>query len=195
MNLKPLILASASPRRRQILTDLGVPFEAVPADLDEEAFTLADPFETACRLAHAKASAIYQNYPDRFVLGSDTVVTFQTASEWRQLSKPVDVPDACRMLRLLSGRTHTVATGVALVGPDTDQSFVETADVTFRELSDGEIATYVATAEPMDKAGSYGLQGFAADFVVGIAGDPTTVIGLPKDAVKRLLMAHGILAG
>ncbi|RYG46913.1 septum formation protein Maf [bacterium] len=195
MAAEVLILASASPRRRQILTDLGIAFEAIPADLDEEALTLSDPFETARTLARAKALSVLEARPSRFVLGSDTVVAFRTPEGWRQLAKPVDSDDACRMLRTLSGRTHTVATGVALVGPDTDHSFVETADVTFRELSDAEISAYVATGEPMDKAGSYGLQGFAADFVLGIAGDPTTVIGLPKDAVKALLEAHGIGAG
>lgn len=190
-----LILASASPRRRQILRELGVDFSPFPADLDEDALTLPNPFETARVLALAKARAVAEKHPGAHVLGSDTVVAFPVDGVWTQLAKPADADDAKRMLRTLAGRTHTVATGVALVGPSGEEAFVETADVRFRDLSDGEIEEYVATGEPMDKAGSYGLQGLAAGFVESIRGDRTTVIGLPKEAVLRLLRAHGIASG
>ncbi|CAN5630283.1 Maf family protein [soil metagenome] len=195
MAAQELILASASPRRKAILTELGIAFRAFPADLDEDALTLPDPFKTAKTLARAKATAVATRFPNALVLGSDTVVAFPASEGWTQLAKPLDAEDAKRMLRTLAGRTHTVATGIALYGPGVDDSSVEKADVTFRPLEEGEIAEYVATGEPMDKAGSYGLQGMAGGFVVGIEGDPTTVIGLPKEAVVRLLRAHGIVAG
>lgn len=156
-------------------------------EVDEEGLTLADPFETAERLAEAKAKAVAPLRPEALVIGGDTVV----ALNGEQFAKPKDAADARRMLRALSGRTHVVATGISLVTPKAVQTFHDKTYVTFRELTDEEIADYVATGEPMDKAGGYAIQGAAAGFVVRREGSESNVIGLPLEALAVALESFG----
>jgi septum formation protein len=188
-----IILASDSPRRRAILERLGVPFEVIPAGLHEEAGADA-PAERAAHvteaLALAKAEAVAAENPDALVLGADTLVYVGE----RCLGKPADAAEARAMLETLSGRTHTVVTGVALVGRERDLQATahETTSVTFRRLSDREIIGYAASSEPSDKAGAYAVQGKAGLFVDHIEGDYDNVVGLPLKTVARLLEAAGV---
>jgi len=150
-----------------------------------------DPWVTAQQTAREKALAVFALRPNALVLGGDTVVAFQEdGGEWTQLAKPEDEEDAFRMLRLLAGRTHTVVTGVCLRWPGGMTAFTDATKVTFRNVPDAEIRAYIATREPMDKAGAYGLQGGAKLFVEKMEGSPTNVIGLPieklEDALKTL---------
>ena len=184
---RPVVLASGSPRRRELLARLVPTFQVVVSDVDEEALTVADPFETAERLAEAKARSVARLCPEALVIGADTVVTLDGA----QFAKPWDATDARRMLRALSGRTHTVATGVALVSPEGAETFHDRTLVTFRELSDEEIAAYVATGEPMDKAGAYAIQGGAAAFVARREGSESNVIGLPMERLAGASRPYG----
>ncbi len=178
-----VVLASASPRRRELLATLIPDFEIAVAGVDEEALTVPDPWETAERLALAKARAVADQHRDALVIGGDTVV----AVDAEQLAKPLDAEDAKRMLRALSGRTHVVITGVALVGPGREESFTDTTRVTFLPLGEEEIAHSVATGEPMDKAGAYAIQGGAKAFVTGIEGSWSNVVGLPVEALGERL--------
>jgi septum formation protein len=188
-----LILASASPRRQELLGLLGLPFEVIPSEVDEAALVgeLGEqplPAEMARRLAEVKAADVAARHPDALVLGADTIVVLGDAI----LGKPVSPDDARRMLALLSGRTHQVITGVALRGPGVGATDAVSTDVTFRELTPREIDAYVATGEPMDKAGAYALQGRAAVLIEGIRGDYTNVVGLPIPRLAILLRRHGI---
>jgi septum formation protein len=187
-----LILASASPRREELLGLLALPFEVIPSEVDEAALVreLGEqplPAEMARRLAELKAADVAARHPDALVLGADTLVVLGDAI----LGKPVSPDDARRMLALLSGRTHQVITGIALRGALSFSDAVST-DVTFRELTSREIDAYVATGEPMDKAGAYALQGRAAVLIEGIHGDYTNVVGLPVPRLAILLRRHGI---
>lgn len=168
-----LVLASQSPRRRELLTLLGHPFRVQVASVDE---TMEDlPIEQAiARLSYRKAAAIGAD-ADQIVIGADTVVVL----DGKVLGKPADAEDAVRMLQSLSGKTHQVMTGVCALKGERALTHTEVTEVTFRPLTDREIRDYVATKEPMDKAGAYGIQGGAARFVEGIRGDYYTVMGLP----------------
>ena len=185
ITIPKLILASASPRRAEILRSVGWPFEALPAHLDEsrEDGEKADAYVE--RIALAKAEAVAARSPGSLVLGADTVVVVDD----QILGKPRDQNDSCRMLRLLNGRWHQVLTGVALVNDVTGQSKVahEVTDVRFAEMSDEEINWYVATGEPMDKAGAYAIQGHGALFIKEIRGDYFNVVGLPVRLLYRLI--------
>lgn len=188
-----LILASASPRRQELLVLLALPFEVIPSEVDEAALVreLGEqplPAEMARRLAEVKAADVAARHPDALVLGADTIVVLGDAI----LGKPVSPDDARRMLAFLSGRTHQVITGIALRGPGVSVSDAVSTDVTFRELTSREIDAYVATGEPMDKAGAYALQGRAAVLIEGIHGDYTNVVGLPIPRLAILLRRHGI---
>jgi septum formation protein len=185
--LPRIILASASPRRQELLGLTGLTFEILPSEVDEGEVA-GEPAEVARRLAERKAEDVAARHPDALVLGADTIVTLDGAI----LGKPRDAGDACRMLTLLSGRTHQVITGIALRGPGVAVSDAVSTDVTFRSLTPREIAAYVATGEPMDKAGAYALQGHAALFTPEIRGDYANVIGLPLCRLTDLLRAHGI---
>jgi septum formation protein len=180
-----LILASASPRRRELLGLLGVPFEVVPSAYEEPApETHPDPEAHARELALAKAAEVARRHPGRWVLGADTVVWLGE----RLFAKPVDDADAARMLRALAGRTHRVTTGLALLRePGEVHLFHTTTEVAFRPLSEAEIAAYVATGEPLDKAGAYGIQGRGALLISGIRGDYPNVVGLPLTPLLLLL--------
>ena len=183
----PVVLASASPRRRELLGRVIPVFEVVPAHVDEEALTCTDPWVTAQRIAREKALAVSSGRTDALVVAGDTVVAIQEAGQWRQLAKPAGPDDARRMLRELSGRTHEVVTGVCLVWPGGMSAFTESSKVTFRDLEDEEIARYVATGSPLDKAGAYGLQDESQDFIVKVEGDLDNVIGLPLARLREAL--------
>lgn len=183
----PVILASGSPRRRELLGKLVAEFNVVVADVDEDALTVEDPEQTARILAREKALMVYADHRDSIVIGGDTVVALEIGGVLTQLSKPVDEADAVRMLGLLSGRTHTVITGVCVKWPKGISVLAERSEVTFGVMNEEQIAAYVATGEPMDKAGAYGLQGGARQYVTQIKGDIENVIGLPVDRLREAL--------
>ena len=179
-----VVLASQSPRRRELLALVGIPHEVVPADLDETPFPHEAPAAYCERLSREKALAVAHRFPDAVTIGADTTVVIGGAL----LAKPEDDADAARMLRLLAGRTHTVHTAIAVARGDDVVSAVEDVAVTFRPLDDDEIAAYVATREPMDKAGAYGIQGYGATIVERIEGDYFAVMGL---SLVRLVALFG----
>lgn len=183
-----VILASASPRRLELLSQIVPSFEVLPSDVDEDALQLNDPRETAIRIAEAKARRVATQAPDAVVVAGDTVVAYEgTPGAYVQLAKPVDAEDARRMLRALSNREHVVTTGIALAHGNEFESFAETSTVRFRRLSEAEISAYVATAEPMDKAGAYAIQGGAKGFVDSLSGSWSNVVGLPIEALRPRL--------
>ena len=191
MTAPPVVLASQSPRRRELLTLIGVPHEVWPAAVDEAMLPDESPPALAERLARRKALAVAAERPEAVVIGSDTIVVI----DGDVLGKPADEGDARRMLRRLSGRPHTVYTGVAVArGGAAGRlvSGVEEVGVTFRALDDREIADYVRTGEPMDKAGAYGIQGYGATIVDRIDGDYFAVMGLPLNRLVRLLRRVGV---
>lgn len=185
-----LLLASASPRRHELLRHTGVPFRVVVADIDETPLPGEQPVPYTLRLAQAKAAAVLQHHPDAAVLGADTTVTVGGAL----LGKPVDAADGARMLRLLRNREHAVTTGVALCTADRTLTHAETTRVWMGNISDEEIAAYIATGEPMDKAGAYALQGMAQRWVPRIDGEYSNVIGLPVARVYAMLRDFGLTA-
>ena len=183
-----VILASQSPRRRDLLTLIGVPHEVRPADIDETVLPGERPAPHAERLARGKALAIASAEPDALTIGSDTIVVV----DGDILGKPADRDEARRMLRRLSGREHVVFTAVAVADGGRVASGVEEVTVRFRALGDDEIDAYVATGEPMDKAGAYGIQGYGATIVQGIDGDYFAVMGLALGRMVRLMAELGI---
>lgn len=186
----PVVLASASPRRDILLRSLFAEFEVVPAEVDEQALVDADPWVTAQRLAREKALCVFETRPDCLVIGGDTVVALQElCGSWTQLAKPSDRDEAHGMLRRLAGNTHTVITGICLRWPQGMSAFTESTRVAFRQLSDAEIERYLDTGESMDKAGAYGLQGGAKDFVAHMEGSPSNVVGLPVERLQQALVA------
>jgi septum formation protein len=188
--LMRLVLASASPRRRELLAKAGVEFEVLPSSLDEAPHAGESPEDYARRVARDKALDAAANLaPDCVVLGADTIVV--TGEEI--LGKPRDTADAARMIRILSGVTHRVITGVCLARPPAEILALthETTTVTFRALDEKEIADYVASGEALDKAGAYGIQGLASKFVTRIEGCYFNVVGLPVSLVCALLKSSG----
>jgi len=184
-----VILASQSPRRRELLTLIGISHEVRPADIDERYLDGESPRAHAERLAREKVLTIHT--PDAVVIGSDTIVVV----DGDVLGKPRDVHEAARMLSRLSGRSHTVITAVAAAWRDKLESAVEEVGVTFHPLSDREIREYIATGEPMDKAGAYGIQGFGATIVQRVDGDYFAVMGLPLQKLVRVLARLGLRYG
>jgi len=180
-----LILASASPRRRELLTQAGFVFEVQPANVNEDLLPGEDPIAYVVRLARDKAEAVFADVgdPDAIVLGADTTVTL----DGHILAKPEDAADAARMLRMLSGRTHRVITGVAVATKNGTEVAAEVTGVQFLPLSNEEIAAYAATGEPMDKAGAYGIQGRAAKWIPRVEGCYFNVVGLPLALVATML--------
>ena len=185
-----LVLASASPRRSELLTQAGYDFRSIPAHIPEEPRPNEDPIAYRHPSRQEKAQAVFDlpsngslRRPDLTVLGADTTVTLDN----QILGKPEDAADAARMLRLLSGRTHRVITGVALVTANRTEVAAEVTAVQFLTLSDEEIAAYIATGEPMDKAGAYAIQGRAARWIPRIEGDYFNVVGLPIARVAEML--------
>jgi septum formation protein len=180
-----LVLASASPRRRELLTQAGIPFTVVPASIDEDLRQGENPLAYVTRLAREKAQAVYARMDfSALVLGADTTVV---GPNGEVLGKPVDAADAARMLRMLSGATHQVMTGVAVVSASGVEVAAEITHVSVVTLSDEEIAAYVAMGEPMDKAGAYAIQGYAARWIPRIQGCYFNVVGLPLALVCGML--------
>jgi septum formation protein len=196
-----LVLASASPRRQELLRNAGIPFTVRPADIPEAPLDGEAPRACAERLAREKAEEVFRLRPDDFVLGADTVVVV----DGLMLGKPTDSSDAFRMLRLLCGRTHEVITGICLIGsgklvpssrfpvPSFSDVRSETTSVTVEDIGDSEIRDYVASGEPMDKAGAYAIQGRASRWISRIEGDYFNVVGLPVSLVFRTLREHGLI--
>jgi septum formation protein len=182
-----IVLASQSPRRAELLRMLALEIETVPADLDETYRAGEDPVEHAERLAREKAAAVAAAHPDAVVIGSDTVVIVDGAV----LGKPVDEADAVRMLMMLQGREHEVATGIAVCWRGL-RSAVERVAVRFRAFDEMTAAEYAATGEPLDKAGAYGIQGFGSTLVQEIQGDYFAVMGLPIARLILLLQEGGL---
>jgi septum formation protein len=181
-------LASASPRRRELLTLIGIAHRVQPADVDETIHANEAPAVYAERLARAKSAAIASGDDREIIIGSDTIVVIDD----RVLGKPRDRAEAAAMLRALSGRTHTVYTAVAVRRGARTVSAVEHVAVTFRALTDAAIASYIDTGEPMDKAGAYGIQGFGATIVERIDGDYFAVMGLALGTLVTLLDQVGV---
>lgn len=183
-----VILASSSPRRRQLLDLIGISHEVIPSDIDETLLS-GELAETYCeRLAREKAALIADSNPTALVVGADTIVVIDGLI----LGKPQDVGDAERMLGMLSGRSHTVMTAVAVSLGGKLVSGVEIVDVTFLPVDENEIRSYVATGEPMDKAGAYGIQGYGATIVRRIDGDYFAVMGLSLVRLVSLLRELGV---
>jgi len=195
-----LVLASASPRRRELLRNAGISFAVQAADIDERPLAGESPRDCAERLAREKALTVFQRRPQDYVLGADTIVVVDDAI----LGKPRDANDAARMLRLLSGRVHAVITGVCVVDAVASGQWSVTSEadlltasettlVTVCGVSDTEIRDYVATGEPMDKAGAYAIQGIASRWIPRIEGDYSNVVGLPVALVYRMLRERGAI--
>ena len=200
--MNKLILASGSPRRRELLSELGYRYQAVVGDFDESTVSLEDPAKGVCELALGKARAAKEKLekdPDLSAkvlphgetpvyLGSDTVVVL----DGTPMGKPADEAEAARMLRALSGRAHSVFTGVAVASEEESECFFSETKVHFYELSEELIQGYLASGEPMDKAGAYGIQGLGRVLIRAIEGDYFTVVGLPVAETYRLLKKVGI---
>jgi septum formation protein len=196
-----LILASASPRRQELLRAAGIAITVQPTNIPEVPLEKEAPKTFAERLAREKAWAIFKQRPTDFVLGADTIVVI----DGQILGKPLNPADAERMLRLLAGRTHEVTTAVCVMGPKSGsnspnpskgettlgETASETTLVTMSVLSEEEIRAYVATGEPMDKAGAYAIQGIASRWIPRIEGDYSNVVGLPIALVYRMLREAG----
>jgi septum formation protein len=188
MTIPRVVLASQSPRRRELLTLVGIPHEVRPADIDEAYLAGEDPRAHAERLACEKAAAVARDEPSALVIGSDTIVVV----DGEVLGKPRNEVHAMEMLTRLSGRTHTVMTAVAVEWCGVVRSAVEEVDVTFHPLTPSDIDAYIATREPMDKAGAYGIQGYGATIVARVDGDYFAVMGLPLQRLVRLMAELGV---
>jgi septum formation protein len=196
----PLVLASSSPRRQELLKNAGIEFEVHPANIPEIRLPSETPKDFAERMAKEKAATVLNQVSPAHplqrtqkggasaVLAADTVVVVDD----EVMGKPADHEDAARMLRLLSGRTHLVITGVCLLGDGFEDVRSETTAVYFSVLTDSEIKEYVESGEPMDKAGAYAIQGMASKWISRIEGDYNNVVGLPADLVRKMLSAHAI---
>jgi septum formation protein len=192
-----LVLASASPRRQELLRNAGIPFTVHPSNIPEIPLAGEKPRDYAERMAREKAQATLRQQSGKLVLGADTTVVVDDEI----LGKPLDEADASRMLHLLSGRTHQVITGVCLVSAALrtenqqletgfEDTRSETTLVTMTKLSDDDIRSYIATGEPMDKAGAYAIQGVASRWIPRIEGDYFNVVGLPVALVQKMLQEH-----
>ena len=184
-----VILASGSPRRRQLLAGAGIEFDAIESMVPEQHVAGEPARDYALRMARDKAIAVSSRFREAIVIGADTIVVCEN----QILEKPADAADARRMLAMLSSRTHTVVTAFAIAR---DAKILETSpvesNVTFRRLSDAEIEDYIATDEPFDKAGAYGIQGVGGGFIAHVEGSRDNVMGLPTDRVVAALARHGV---
>jgi septum formation protein len=184
-----VILASGSPRRRELLLQLIAGFDVDPADIDESPLPQEDPWQLAERIAFQKARQVSIRHSEALVIGGDTVVALPRAGGYEMLAKPADAAEAACMLGRLSGREHIVVTGIALVQASGAHVFSDTTHVRFRSLTEAEIQEYIATGEPMDKAGAYAIQGGAKQFVEAVRGSTSNVIGLPLEKLGQALEA------
>ena len=187
--MKPLILASASPRRAKLLQQIGLTFKVCAADIDETPQACELPRDYVLRMAKEKALAIAPRFPQAVVIASDTSVVV----DGTVLGKPVDAEDASRMLQLLSGRSHQVMTSVCVYSAEYTDLVVNETDVWFKPLSAAEIEAYLRSGEPVDKAGAYAIQGLGAMFVERIDGSYSGVMGLPLFDVARMLHDAGVI--
>jgi septum formation protein len=189
---KRLILASNSPRRRQLLTQAGLTFTVIPSAVDEHKVAMSDPDIYVRTLAESKAIEIAEKHPDSWVIGADTIVLIES----QILGKPESKDAARDMLRRLSGNIHQVFTGYCICCKREDRLYTDTVktDVHFKELSDSEIEWYIQTGEPFDKAGGYGIQGLGSVLVERINGSYTNVVGLPVCEVIDFLIKEGVVA-
>lgn len=188
MSAPRVILASQSPRRRELLQLVGIPHTVQPADVDETYRPNEEPLAHAQRLAREKAATVAAANPDALVIGSDTIVVV----DGDVLGKPRDEAHAAQMLTRLSGRSHVVMTAVAVRYGNRERSAVEVVGVTFHPLAVEDIQAYIATREPMDKAGAYGIQGYGATIVERVDGDYFAVMGLPLQRMIRLMGELGV---
>jgi septum formation protein len=186
-----VILASQSPRRRELLALVGIPHRVQPADVDETHGPGEEPAAHALRLAREKAAVVAAGDPEALVIGSDTIVVV----DGDVLGKPRDEAHAAQMLTRLSGRSHVVMTAVAVQWRGRERSAVEVVGVTFHPLTVQDIHAYIATGEPMDKAGAYGIQGYGATIVERVDGDYFAVMGLPLQRLVRLMGELGVRYG
>ncbi|MFC0188012.1 Maf family protein [Fictibacillus aquaticus] len=186
--MKRLILASSSPRRKELLSYALLLFDVCPSKIEEVMDPGLSAEELVCSLAEQKARDIFSQHPDAVIAGSDTIVVL----DGKPLGKPKDKQEARDMLQMLSGRTHEVYTGVCLIDSDRSSVFAEKTEVRFWPLTAEEIEWYISTKEPFDKAGAYGIQGKGAVFVHSITGDYYNVMGLPISRVVRELEGFGI---
>ena len=184
-----IILASGSPRRRELLGLICPEFRVEVSGADEHLTETLSPEELVARLAEKKAAEVASRFPEDVVIGSDTVVEL----DGEILGKPRDRAEAVSMLSRLAGREHRVHTAVQILSPRGSRSLVSTAEVHFAPMTGAEIDWYVSTGEPMDKAGAYGIQGYACRYITGIRGDYYTVMGLPVQMLYRALLDLGIL--
>jgi len=189
--MQNIILASASPRRKELLEQVGVTFTVKPSTC-KEIVSEADPARVVVSLAHQKASDVAQNEEDALVIGSDTIVSIDN----HILGKPKTKEEAYRMLKMLQDNTHQVFTGVSVIrkqnGKEEIYSFYSSTDVSFYKMTDEEINHYIDSGEPMDKAGAYGIQGKSAIYIKEIHGDYNTVVGLPVAMLYQTLRINGI---
>lgn len=183
-----LILASASPRRSELLAVIVPQFEVVPSSVDETTDGALTPEEKVITIARRKAEAVFKEHPDDVVIGADTLVFLDE----EPLGKPRNREDAAEMLKKLSGKTHLVITGVCVISTKGAKTFSETSKVEFLPLTEEQIHRYIATGEPMDKAGAYAIQGGAADFVKKLDGNLSNVIGLPIPPLAKVLKQVGV---
>jgi septum formation protein len=189
----PLVLASSSPRRKELLAQLGIPFESVESGIEETAHEMLSPAELACSVAQRKAESVHRLYPQRWILGADTIVVLKD----RVFGKPKDPRECREMLFSLSGRNHRVITGFCLIDPCSISVYVEAVStrVKVKKLSEGEIEAYIKTGEPFGKAGGYAIQAIGSFMIEHIKGSYTNVVGLPVCEVVRRLVASGGLRG
>jgi septum formation protein len=185
--MQNLILASSSPRRKELLENLHLSFDIFSSDVDESFDPKLSPAEVVMELAERKAQAVFKENPSAFVIGSDTIVVL----DGMILGKPTNEADATNMLKMLSGRQHDVYTGVSILSPNHSTRFHERTEVIFWELTDEEIKAYVQSGEPFDKAGSYGIQQLGSMLVKKINGDYFAVVGLPVSRMIRELRKVG----
>lgn len=185
-NMNKIILASQSPRRKELLSLLGLQYDAIPADIDEEINSNNDLVSEIEKLSFQKANHIFKDHKDCIVIGADTIVKIDN----KVLGKPKSFEQAKQMLELLSGNTHEVVTGVTIMSKDNVETFSSIASVTFYPLSEKEIVDYINTNEPMDKAGSYAIQGIGAKFIKSINGDFYTIMGLPIAELYHRLVKY-----
>jgi septum formation protein len=186
-----VVLASASPRRHELLKQIVPEFVIEATNIDEDEMTLQDPVQTAETLAFEKARAVEGIYENPAIIGCDTVVALKNDGVWTQFTKPVDHEDAIRILRALRGKTHQVITGVAVLSAFTSVVGHCVTHVTFNDVSDAEIEAYVQTGEPMDKAGAYGAQGMGSFLVKSLYGPFDNVVGLPLELTRELMLQIG----
>ena len=185
-----VILASASPRRKELLSLIFRSFHVIPSEFDEDVLShIADPVEAVVKSSIGKAEDIAAKYPESMIIAADTVVVV----DQEILGKPKDTEDAVRMLRLLNNRTHQVYTGIAVAKDGVLRSGYECTDVTFRKLDEDIIARYIASGEPMDKAGAYAIQGIGAVLIRSINGCYSNVVGLPLYKLSTMLEEFGVI--